>query len=123
MTSIQPSRLGKLDVLVQKYGVLLVSMFYLAAAPYTKVEESFSVQATHDLIFHGTAFTCLICLSVCLYTSLSFLPALRCLPLQHLGLTAVCFSVPISYPNALLSSPCLEPCNQGQMHPVLLTAP
>jgi len=55
MTSIQPSRLGKLDVLVQKYGVLLVSMFYLAAAPYTKVEESFSVQATHDLIFHGPA--------------------------------------------------------------------
>lgn len=55
MTSIRLSRLGKLDVLVQKYGVLLVSMFYLAAAPYTKVEESFSVQATHDLIFHGPA--------------------------------------------------------------------
>ena len=90
MTSIRLSRLGKLDVLVQKYGVLLVSMFYLAAAPYTKVEESFSVQATHDLIFHGTSCLCLIYLSLCM-------------PL---------YRFPSATLTALLSSRCLEPCNQ-----------
>ena len=40
----QLSVVGKLDAFVQKYGVLVVSMVYLAAAPYTKVEESFAVQ-------------------------------------------------------------------------------
>ena len=31
-------------------------LFYLSIAPYTKIEESFTIQATHDILAYGIPF-------------------------------------------------------------------
>ena len=39
---------------------LLVGWLYVFLAPYTKVEESFNLHATHDIIFHGLSPSALL---------------------------------------------------------------
>lgn len=36
-------------------AILFISSLYIWVAPYTKVEESFSLQAIHDFIYHRSS--------------------------------------------------------------------
>lgn len=45
-----------LDVVLQLLLIGTISL-HLSTAPFTKVEESFNIQATHDILFYGIPWT------------------------------------------------------------------
>lgn len=50
-------KMARLQYVIPSLLIPASILLHLYVSPYTKVEESFNMQATHDILFHGVSFS------------------------------------------------------------------
>ncbi len=70
-------------------ALIVTGLSYVSFAPFTKIEESFNLHATHDVLMYGVGA--------------ANLPEVRDASLVHLGARAACFLYPLSVRHRAIS--------------------